>query len=683
MPLVNARALSPMLASPGPAPLGDPRLAYEPKYDGIRALVEVAPGAVRVWSRLGADKTAQFPEIGAALAALVRGPSAPLLLDGEIVALDARGRPASFQRLQGRIHLTDARAIAERARLDPVALVVFDLLREGEEDLRALPLAARRARLERRLARVEAPGLRLGEQSPGDGTELYRRARAEGWEGLLAKRLDSPYRAGERSPAWRTIKLLRRQTCVIGGWTEPRQSRAFFGALLLGVREGDALVSVGHVGTGFSHGELARLAALLRPLEATACPFRARPATNQRPHWVTPRLVAEVDFSEWTADGQLRHPRYVGLRDDVDPASVARETPVADPEAGAPAPVSRGSRGRRRPSRAAPAVAIPTRTADVPALAELIARLEAIEEAGGAGTIDLPEGHRLAVTSLGKVFWPRAGITKGALMRYYAGVSPFLLPALADRPLVMKRMPDGVDGEAFYQQRAPDRPSPGVRVEALPGDRAVPRRLVGGSLATLLYTTQMATISQDPWLSRVQSPAWADTVAFDLDPMPGVPFRQVLDVARFIRDELEGLGVPSWPKTSGADGLHIYVPLPPRTSYDAGRLFSQLVAAIVTERHARLATVERAVRARGRTVYIDCLQNIRGKTLATAYSARATAVASVSTPLTWREVDAGVDPRAFTVFTLPDRLRAVGDLWAGLAASPGVALSAVLEHLRG
>ena len=652
--------LSPMLAVPGAVPLVDPRFAYEPKYDGIRALVEVTPDGVTLWSRLGANKTSQFPEIGAALAALAQGRPGPVLLDGEIVAVDGQGRPAGFQRLQGRIHLTDARAIAERARVDPVVLVLFDLLREGGENLCPLPLVERRARLERLLAAVDVPGVRLSEVAWGDGTDLQRRAHAEGWEGLLAKRADSPYRAGERSPAWRKIKILRRQTCVVGGWTEPRHSRAFFGALLLGVREGGALVSVGHVGTGFSEAELAHVASLLRPLETAVCPFRERPLTNERPHWVAPRLVAEVDFSEWTDDGQLRHPKYVGLRDDVDPAAVVRErdVPVTAPQGADPA---------------APTAA--------PELAQLLARLEEIEDAGGAGTIDVPGGDRLDVTNLGKIFWPDVGITKGALMRYYAGVSPLLLPVLADRPLVMKRMPDGVRGEAFYQQRAPERVPRGVRVESLAADRTVPRRFVGGSLTTLLYMTQVATISQDPWFSRVQTPEWADAVAFDLDPMPDVPFQHVLDVARFIRDELVRLGVPGWPKTSGADGLHVYVPLPPRTSYDTGRLFCQLVATIVTERHPRLATVERAVRARGRTVYIDCLQNIQGQTLATAYSARATDLASVSTPLTWREVDAGVDPRAFTIRTLPDRLRAVGDLWAGLAASPGVALDEVLARL--
>jgi bifunctional non-homologous end joining protein LigD len=210
----------------------------------------------------------------------------------------------------------------------------------------------------------------------------------------------------------------------------------------------------------------------------------------------------------------------------------------------------------------------------------------------------------------------------------------------------------------------------------------VPARLVGGSLLTLLYMAQLATISQDPWFSRVGSPESADYFAFDLDPMPGVGFQQVLDVARWLRDELALLRISAFPKTSGADGLHIYVPLRPGTPHEAGMLFSQIVATLVADRHPQEATVVRAVSRRGREVYIDCLQNIRGKTLATAYSARASAWAGVSTPLTWEEVDRGVDPRDFTIRTFPDRLRQAGDLWAGLRRAKAPDLKAALDKVK-
>lgn len=649
-----------MLASGEDVALDDARFAYEPKYDGIRTIAYIArgggAGAVRLTSRLGNDKTAQFPEIVRALQMLSRNLKASVVLDGEIVALDARGEPAGFGQLQGRIHVTGERAISGRERDAPVAFVAFDALRDGGDDLRGLPLVARRARLERIIGNNIGTALRLSEFVAGDARALYGRAADHGWEGLVAKRLDSRYASGRRSSDWRKVKLARRLDCVIGGWTEGRGGRSHFGALVLGVWQHDALRYVGHVGTGFSERELARLAALLKDRETDRCPFRVAPRTNERAHWTRPELIAAVQFAEWTEDGKLRHPKYLGLRDDIPPA-----------------PAPRPPRSRRASAPATPQK-LPA------ALARLQERLSEIEERGGDGVIPVAGGMEVAVGNLDKVFWPRAGITKGELTRYYVAVSPILLPAVTDRPLVMRRFPDGVRAKAFYQQRAPDVVPDGVRVEALPLDEQVPKRLIGGSLATLLFMTQLGAISQDPWFSRVGSLDDADHVAFDLDPMPGVPFTTILDVARWIHDELERLGTPAVPKTSGAEGLHVYVPLPKGTSYEAGRLFCEIIATLVAERHPRVATVERSVHARGRTVYIDYLQNIRGKTLATAYSARASEWAGVSTPLTWREVHEGVDRRDFTLRTVLARFAEVGDLWRPLRESRGADLTTVLRR---
>ena len=662
----------PMLASLDPAPLLDPRLAYEPKYDGIRALVAVTagggPGAARIWSRLGNDKTAQFPEIARALGVFARGLKADVLLDGEIVALDEAGEPAGFQRLQGRIHLTSDGDIGGRVVTQPVAFVAFDVLRDGDLDVRALPLTARRARLERIFGNTGTRKLRLSEFHAGDGRAIYARALERGWEGVVAKALDTPYLSGRRSSAWRKIKILKRQDCVVGGFTDGRGSRAHFGALLLGVWDGGTLTYVGHTGTGFTGRELERLARILAPLETPTCPFAVRPRTNERPHWTRPEVVVTVGFTEWTDDGVFRHPKYLGLRDDVDPRSVRREPGRVSPPRAAP----RGRAGRRpRSVEPWPPASGATR--------RIIEQLAEIETRGGEGVVELPGGVALAVGHLDKMFWPSSGITKGTLMRYYVWAAPYLLPAVADRPLIMRRFPEGIRGKAFYQQRAPDDVPPGVRVETLPVDREVPSRLIGGSLATLLFMTQIAAISEDPWFSRVRSLDDADHVVLDLDPMPGVAFASVVDVARWIHDELERIGTPSVPKTSGAQGLHVYIPLPPHTSYEAGRLFCEIVATLVADRHPRVATVERAVDARGRRVYVDYLQNMRGKTLATAYSARASEDAGVSAPLTWAEVHAGVDRRDFTLRSMPDRVRAVGDLWKALRESPGADLGAILR----
>jgi bifunctional non-homologous end joining protein LigD len=313
-------------------------------------------------------------------------------------------------------------------------------------------------------------------------------------------------------------------------------------------------------------------------------------------------------------------------------------------------------------------------------LEPLIDQLNEIESGRGNGRIVLPNGFPIAVTNLRKVFWPQDRITKGELLRYYVRVAPALLPVVADRPLVMKRFPNGIEGQAFYQQRAPEKPPAGIRVETLENDD-VPSRLVGGSLETLLYMTQLAVVSQDPWFSTIQAPTTPDAVAIDLDPMPDVPFDTVLDVARWVHDELEALGSPGFPKTSGSDGLHIFIPMPPGTPYEAGMIFCQIVGSIVSAKHPKQATVERTVRARGPKVYVDCLQNIEGKTLACAYSARASEFAGASTPLTWKEVHEGVDRRDFTIRTLPERLKRVGDLWERLRRSKPADLHAVERYL--
>jgi bifunctional non-homologous end joining protein LigD len=679
--------LEPMLASLTDASLTDPELVYEPKYDGIRAIVEIGAGGtpVKLWSRLGNEKTSQFPEVVQALSAWAKRRKTPLVLDGEVVALDAEGNPAGFQNLQGRIHLAaPVRAAARGAAADrsnaSTAIVVFDLLKDGTTDYRSRPLVARRAALEKLFARTSSPIVRISEQVRGDGREMYERAISRGWEGLIAKCADSLYQSGKRTPDWRKVKIVQEQEFVIGGWTEPRNTRSYFGALLLGVYENAAstpagatarqtLVYVGHVGTGFDHKELGRLMKLMKPLETSACPFITKPPSNQRAHWIEPRLVAQVRFTEWTADGILRHPVYLGLRDDKAPGEVRREPVIAR---------------KIKPARSAPVRSSKPRAAgrqstpNVPALPDasgLVEQLRAIENSGRDGLLEFPGGVQVKVTNLRKPFWPKEKLTKGDLFRYYAEVARFLLPVLADRPLVMKRFPNGIDAKPFYQHRAQDAPR-GVRVESVTVAETRPH-LIGGDLATLMYTTQLAAVSQDPWFSRVQSPDLIDHVALDLDPSDGVSFSTVLDVARWVHEELEALNAPAVAKTSGASGLHIYVPMPAGTPYEAGVLFAQIVATMVAQKHPRQATVERSVRARGKTVYVDYLQNVLGKTLASAYSARASAFAGVSTPLTWQEVADGVRPEDFTIRTVPPRLRQVGDLWRPVLTSKGADLSAI------
>jgi bifunctional non-homologous end joining protein LigD len=686
----------PMLATLAEPPLTGKGLIYEPKYDGIRALVHVAPaqaGAdVRLWSRLGNDKTSQFPLIVRALKEWGAKLKRPALLDGEIVALDPEGRPAGFQRLQGRIHLISARDVERIEKEQPAALILFDILRDGDEDVRGLPLTERRDRLAKILGKMAAGStLRISEQAAGDGRALHDRALSEGWEGLIVKEAAAPYQSGRRSPAWRKKKVVNEQEFVIGGWTEPRQSRQYFGALLLGVNDPGhpgALEYVGHTGTGFDGKELARVWKLLTTRETKESPFSARIKTNEPAHWVRPDLVAQIRFTEWTADRRLRHPVYLGLRDDKRPADVVAEFNEVRHEARRSGALP--EKARTAPTRTASAQRKKLPNSSPPVQEQAVVdQLRALEEARKDGVIELPDGSRLGITNPAKIFWPKLKLTKGDLLRYYATVSRYILPAVEDRPLVMKRFPNGIEGMAFYQQRSRlEKPPASVRIETIP-DEIDPisepdaRRFIGGSLITLLYMTQIAAISQDPWFSRVQSPLDADYVAIDLDPGEGAPFSRVLEVARLVYAELQLLKVPAVPKTSGSSGLHIYIPLAPGTTYESGMLFCQIVATVIASRHPKIATVERTRRARRKgTVYVDYLQNILGKTLATAYSARASEYAGVSTPLTWKEVEDGIDPRDFTIVTAPARFQKVGDLWARLRTSKPANLETVFRKYR-
>ncbi len=654
---------------------------YEPKVDGIRAIVEVLPGTpkagVRMWSRNGNEKTAQFPDIVDAIGTWLKKITAPVVLDGELVALDVEMRPASFQRLQHRIHVTVPGFNSKKQILSPeeqpVAFVAFDLLRDGDRDLRNLCLYERREFLEALFKKYKPPTsdlVRLTSQTIGDGTALKKQAEAENWEGLMVKLSRSPYRAGRRSPEWIKLKLTKQDEFVICGWTDPGGTRQHFGSLILGAHDKGGLRYAGEVGTGFKGAELDRIMNLLRRIESPTSPFQQVPkllSAKGKPHWVKPLLVAQVRYSEITDDGRLRHPAYLGLRDDKLPKEV--KVPSVPKS-------SSGSKGRVRLGSKGAGEIVTQKDID-----SLIDQLAFLEKARKNGRLKLPDGDELEVTNLHKIFWPAIKKTKGDLIRHYARIAPYILPVVDNRPLVMKRLPNGVDGMAFYQHRAPEPVPPGVRIETLPNDD-VPARLIGGSLKTLLYMAQLASISMDPWFSTMDDLDSADQVAIDLDPQPGATFSQILDVAHWVEEELDRVKVQGFPKTSGSEGLHIYIPLPPGTPYEAGMLFCQIIATMVASKHPKVATVERMVRRRkDGTVYVDYLQNIQGKTLACAYSARGSSFAGVSTPLTWKEVHDRPKPQDFTIDTIEKRVKKVGDLWAKMRNHKGTDLLAAIEKL--
>lgn len=668
-------SLEPMYASVGSEIPGE-GWTFEPKYDGIRVLAYATAAEVKLMTRNGKDKSAQFPEIVAALKKLAAQTKRSLVLDGEIVALKD-GEPARFQELQSRMHVKEMHAIERYSSSTPAALILFDILADGEDDiLIRKPWSERRARLVKRMGKRASAQLRVTESMEGDGKKMLNEARRQGWEGIIAKRTDSRYEPGNRSRDWLKLKIEFRQEFVVGGFTDPRNSRAHIGALLLGYFDKDRFIYVGHTGGGFTQKALEEMYRRLKPLERKTSPFEETPKTNEKAHWVKPEIVVEVKFNEWTADRRLRQPIFLGVRDDKNPEEVGLEQRSVQKTSARNGKIEKRKArpsvsARARPAKKTSRSGTPRRATSPGSAHEKIdtasihAQLTAIQEKGREGSLDFGGGKKLKVSNLDKVFFPKEKYTKGDVMRYYTRVAEFILPTIEDRPLVLKRFPNGIDAESFYQQKASDATPAGVRVETIEPDGGEKQpRYVGADLLTLLYTIQLGAISVDPWHSRIQSLEYADYTIIDLDPGPRANFERVIQVARWTKEVIDGFGLHAAIKTSGSRGLHIYLPLPPSTPNEAATLVAQMIATKVSQSHPKEATIERFVKARGGAmVYVDYLQNIGGKTVAGPYCVRAKPGATVSTPLEWSELTDDLDPRDFNLENAPGRFEKIGDIW--------------------
>jgi bifunctional non-homologous end joining protein LigD len=632
--------MRPMLARTAETLPAGEAWCFELKVDGIRAIAWANPsGAVRIDSRRGQRLESAFPEMAEAMELLARRSGSEFVVDGEIVASTADTAPA-FEDLQPRFNLREPREIAHWARVRPAEIYVFDLLWLNGEDLRDQPLSERKEKL-RPLLRAAGQRIHYTPHDVGTASAVLERARREGWEGVIAKRLKSRYRSGERGQDWLKYKERAQQEFLVCGWTDPHGSRSAFGALVLGYREQPGeegrILAAGRVGSGFSDADLQEVAARLEPLAQDESPFAEVPEDLSDSHWVRPELIAQVKFQNWTKDNRLRQPVFVGLRTDSNPLTVVREPTSGDEPKG-------------------PAVEL------TPEMTTLINTLETLEKESGEGDLMIG-GVRLRVTNLQKVLFPDSGVTKGELLRYYLSVAPAILPTVDGRPLTMERYPDGITGEMFYQQRAPEPLPDGIRTETIEVDDERVDRLIGGDLATLLYVVQLAAISQHIWPSRLGSLDDLDYSILDLDPAEGVPFSAVREAAQATHEQLERLGLRAYPKTSGATGIHIVIPLQPGTSYETGRLLAELLARLVASAQPDLTTVQRVISKRGKRVYLDFLQNRRGLTVASAYSVRPRPGATVSAPLRWGELDQEITPENFTVRSMRERIGEVGDLW--------------------
>jgi bifunctional non-homologous end joining protein LigD len=613
-------AVTPMLATLADRPPGGEQWLYEIKWDGVRAICFIEDGRLRIFSRNGNRTEQQYPEL-TVLPHSVAAETA--ILDGEIAVLDDQGR-SSFSLIQPRIAVTDPNTIAHLARKAPATLFLFDLLYLNGYDLRAVPLAERKRALEAILKPSER--FRYSQQFAAKGEEMLEAARQAGLEGVIAKRADSRYEE-KRSANWVKIKATNRQEFVICGFTHGE--REHFSSLVLGLYEKGRLVHVGQVGTGFTNKSLAEIYAKLEPLITAKSPF-AKPAKALRKiTWVKPELVCEVKYLEITPDGQLRAPVFLGLRTDKGPKETVREE-VAEP--------------------AAPPALLPEKPAEV--------------------VLEV-DGHSLKFTNLGKVFYPAEGVTKRDVINYYDAVSAYILPHLRDRPLSLKRYPNGIAQKFFFQKHA-DNFAEWIRVEPIDSEtRGDPiHYVIANDRATLLYLANLACIDQNPWMSRVGSLDKPDFALIDLDPVE-CSYDMIVEAAQLVHEKLRLIGLEGYPKTTGGDGMHVYIPLEPVYSYEQVRSFAEILAHLVTGAKPALFTTPRAVakRKKGR-VYFDYLQIVEGKTIAAPYVLRAYAGAPVSTPLEWAEVKKGLQPTDFNIHNAVERFRARGDLFAPVLTKP-------------
>ncbi|HEX2500160.1 MAG TPA: DNA ligase D [Methylomirabilota bacterium] len=653
---VPAREQGFMLATLAERAPEGPEWLFEIKYDGVRVLAERRGDAVTLLGRSGQVVTGRYPEVVAALRALAFD---RFLIDGEIVALDARG-VSSFQRLQARMGLTQPGDVARAMRAVPVQAVFFDCLALEGHDLRRVPLAERKACLDRVLPPLGVA--RFSDHVEGGGPAFLEATQEARLEGIVAKRRTSAY-VERRSDAWLKIKCPRRQEFVIGGYTDPQGSRARFGALHVGLYHGGRLVYASKVGGGFDGAALEGLWRRLAPIRREGSPFDAGTPAGRGHHWVEPRLVCEVRFTEWTRDGGLRHPVYQGLRDDLRPEDCRRDSPDLDDWMGDPeTPVAEprtDSVSRNDSAAAAPSAPAPNDT-------------------GGAEA----SASRVRLTNLDKVFWPTEGYTKSDLIRYYEAIAPAMLPYLHDRPIVLTRYPDGITGKSFFQKDAPEFAPDWVRTERVYSkdtDREIDYFVVDDA-EMLRYVANMGTIPIHSWSARVPALERPDWLVLDLDPK-GAPFTDVVRVAQTVHRLLDELELSSHAKTSGATGLHILVPLGAMYTHAQTRTLARLLAMLVVQEVRDIATVARPLAARGGKVYVDFGQNGHGQTIVAPFSVRPLPGAPVSCPIDWSEVTARLDPARFTIRTVPGRFaRRADPLLPVLGA--GIELAAALERIE-
>ncbi len=610
--------VDPMLAEIGTAPFDDPQWLFETKYDGYRALAIINSQDVQLFSRNHISFNNKFAAVADELSKIHHS----VILDGEVVIEDKKGN-SHFQSLQN----------FQRTGTGELKYYVFDILNLDGTDVRELPLIERKELLKLLLQKAKLKNVFYSEHVIGKGKSFYKTAEKKKLEGIIAKDSRSPYRSGRRSGDWLKIKLSQQEEAIITGITSPRGSRNHFGSILLGMYKGDELIYIGNCGTGFSDNLLKELYTKFKKYFIARSPFSEKINLNNV-QWMKPALVCQVKFTEWTQDGHLRHPVFLGLRIDKN----ADEVQLSQPKKMSTTKKQTSSRKK---------------------IINGNAKTEDDKTGIKAGNIIVP------LTNQQKIYFPKDKITKGDIVNYYNEVSDLILPYLKNRPQSLNRFPNGINGPSFYQKDIDvDKVPSWIKTEKIysASNKEYIDYLICNDKATLLYMANLGCIEINPWNSQLKSIENPDWMVIDLDPEK-IAFKEVVRAAIEVRRIMEELNVESYCKTSGATGLHIYIPMQGKYNYDVIKTFAQLIAQTVNVRLPETTSIVRSPQKRQGKVYIDFLQNRRGQTLAAPYSVRPKPGATVSTPLEWKEVNNKLDPTDFTIKTIFKRLDKKGDLW--------------------
>jgi bifunctional non-homologous end joining protein LigD len=608
----------------------NPSWIYEMKLDGYRMTCSVRDRKVELISRNGNQYTRQFEVLLDDLEKIEEN----IILDGEVVVENSKG-VSDFQLLQNYI----------TTRIGDLKYYVFDILYLDGHNIMKFPLNKRKELLDVLVKKYDFTRISELEFQTGKGKELFRKLSRAGYEGIIAKDPESKYLPGKRADSWLKVKSIQMQEAVICGYTQPQGSRKYFGSIILGLYEKKILKYIGNCGTGFTDNSLRDLHSKFDLLKTEKCPFSKPPElswTKGKPVWIKPKLVANIKFMEWSRDEIMRSPVFMGLREDKDPKDVVNEMKVSS-------------------------------------------EAEDVSVQGHAEkekTLTF-SGRKVKMTNVTKIYWNDEGYTKGDLITYYQNISRFILPYLKDRPQSMNRYPHGIEGESFYQKDIDPDHIPGWIKTAKMESRTNPEGinyLICNDLATLIYMINLGCIEINPWHSTYRKPDYPTYMMLDLDP-GDISFKVVVDTALVIKELCDEIKITCYCKTSGSTGLHIYIPLGAKYDYDEAKTFAEILAVTVHDRLPSSTSIERAVSKRKDKVYIDFLQNRRGQTIAAPYCVRPRAMATVSTPLNWKEVNHRLSPEMFTMKNIEQRLKKMGDLWQPVLKR-GISLAGVLKAIE-